>query len=157
MPESSTEEPLDRIVELLARHEETIAKLYDDFAAAYPGSRSFWEQLAKEERAHAAWIRRLRREGRTGAVRIDPAALDPAAAQRAVDEVNDRVLSFHVKPFDEPYAVAVALKIESSIVEKRMMAPYVGISAAFRRAIEEMAKRSAAHAEKILLFYRLSN
>lgn len=150
------ETPHLRIVELLARHEETIGKLYDDFARAYPGSRDFWAELAKEERAHAAWIRRLRREEIDGRVRIDASALDPAAAQRAVDEVNDRILSFHVEPFDEPFAAAVALKIESSIVERRMMAPYIGISAAFRRAVELMAERSAEHAGKIALYYRLS-
>lgn len=150
-----TEDRIRAIVDLLARHEETIGRLYDDFAAAFPGSRSFWEELAREERDHAKWIRRLRDETAAGRVRLDPAALDPAAARGAVDYVNGLVIRHSLAPFDEDHAVAAALKIESAIVERRMMAPYEGISPAFARAVEAMGERSREHAGRIALFFRL--
>jgi hypothetical protein len=40
-------------VELMARHEEVIGALYDEYSRMFPDYAEFWENLAAEEQGHA--------------------------------------------------------------------------------------------------------
>lgn len=59
------------IIEALAKNEEKLSKLYQEYAATYKDYQVFWSTLSEEELTHALWLRSLEESYRKGALPVN--------------------------------------------------------------------------------------
>ncbi len=58
------------IVDMMAKNEVKLSELYAKYAHAYPTRKEFWNELAREEVSHGAWISTLKKRIEDGSVKF---------------------------------------------------------------------------------------
>lgn len=108
-----------KLVTQLALFEQTIAELYQEYAAAFKNDRTFWENIATEEWAHEAYMRRMLSFLDKGNLFFNLQALDGKKLESLIEEIvaeRDRAKEAR-GTIDSKHAFETALSIESSIVD----------------------------------------
>ena len=137
------------VVEAMARNEEAIGRLYQEYATRFPAQKDFWSALASEEATHAAWIRGLQARMKDGTVSIskDRFKLQPV---RAFSSYLEREMASAREPGMSPInALSVALYIEESVIEQRYFEAAAADSPETKRVLADLADSTRAHLEKV--------
>ena len=137
------------IVTLLARHEETIGQLYRLFADKYEGHGQFWSELANEEYQHAEWIGRLNKRIQDGAGRVRQELFDRGAIEKSLDHINNLIDIVKSDEFSCKEALAEAMKIEESILEKKYYEIFEGNIAEIKQVQYCLEDATREHRERV--------
>lgn len=138
-----------KILDLLARHEETIGVLYKTYAKRFPEMETFWSEFAREEFLHAAWIRKLDLLIDRGTVRFEPGRFDPGTLRAAIDYLESQIELARHEPIEVASALAMGLAIEEGILERHFFRVFSGDAPQFRTVLEKLADATKDHRERM--------
>ena len=69
------------VIEMLARNEEAISRLYTAYADKFPDYKNFWSDLADEEIEHSSWLRGLSPQFQEDSIYFNEGRFKPEAIQ----------------------------------------------------------------------------
>ena len=145
------------VVSLLAKHEEAIGGLYRVFADKYEGYGQFWSELASEEDQHAEWIGRLNKRIQDGAGKVRAEMFDPQAIKQSLDHINEVMEMAKADQFSFKQALAEAINIEESILEKKYYELFEGNIAEIKQVQYCLEDATREHRERIRRAFNRNN
>ena len=137
------------IMELLAKHEETIYRLYMAYAARFPEKSRLWEELAKEQKSHAAWIRMLEKDVSDDYIDFDPEKYEKAAINSSIKFMEDKIDEARNDDFTLVNALSIALNMEKSFIERTHFDFFGGELGMMKKVFEDLKESAGGHADKI--------
>ncbi len=69
------------VIEMLARNEEALSRLYRAYADKFPDYKDFWSDLADEEIEHSNWLRGLSPKIQEDSIYFNEGRFKPGAIQ----------------------------------------------------------------------------
>lgn len=138
------------IVELLARHEEAIAKLYNLYGQRFAGHGDFWRKLAGEEIQHANMLRRLRSRIEAGEGRVVYERFKASALLESLGRINAAIEKTTKGEFDHNDAIKMAAVIEGSIIENKYFAVFEGNCAEIVQVQYYLNGAAEEHRQRVL-------
>ena len=132
-------------VEMLADAEEKIGEIYAIFAGWFPHDGAFWERLRREEAAHARWVRELLPLVVAGQVTFRESRLGTPAFALFHDYLVQHLRELKAAPLSETAALAVAVDIESTLVEKSFYDVFTSEDPESARLLALLSKSAEAH------------
>jgi len=119
----------DEIVQLLAKHEESMSRLYRAYAERFSEHEAFWTRLGDEEAQHADWLRRLLVKVRQGLGCVRQERFDVAAVQRSLARLERKIRQANEPAFSLSDALAVAIAMEKMLIEAEYFEVFEGQAA----------------------------
>lgn len=113
------------IIEQMAKNEEKLSELYAKYAHAYPTRKEFWNEIAREEVSHGAWIRTLGK-------RIEDGVVTFGSDRFNIDLLNDfykYVQQQEIRLADNMpliTALVASKEIEETLLEKKFFEVFHG-------------------------------
>jgi len=140
---------LDRTLEtleLMAKAEETVQRLYATCAVLWKGSEEFWRGLAGEERRHAKHIRSMSAILSANPGRFQSGRPFSAAALNTfISGVERNIESLKQAGVPELKALRLALDIEQAVIEAKFTEIVQTEDAGFRYLADVIVRDTAAH------------
>ena len=140
----------EKIVEMLAGHEEAIGQLYSEYARKLPQCAEFWEKLAAEEEQHAYWLRRLnKRIQQENCGYINTEKFSEELIEESLRRIKKKIEEVKSSDIELIDALMFALSVEASILENKYFEIFVGEIAEIKQVqycLEEVTKN---HRERI--------
>jgi hypothetical protein len=142
-------EAQDLLLKALAGCEATVAELYGNYATRFPEMGDFWNGLAEEEHKHAALLEEVRDELRQGVIMRGLDHFEPKQVRALVDYVRARVDEVQQGKTTKSQAVAIALSIESSIIDSRFFDFAQSNGSAFQNVAERLSHDTKEHIKMV--------
>ncbi len=142
-------EAQDRILVALTTCENRVGDLYTEYERLQPNLAELWNKLTKEERKHAELLEGVRDDLKEGELLRELNEFNLESVQHLVDYVNDRIAEARRTPPTEADAVAIALSIESSIIDARFFSFVHSNGSAFQNAASQLAHDTENHVKMI--------
>ena len=133
------------ILDKLVSNEESIAKLYRKYAAAFPILREFWSSLASEEINHASSIRNLGRQIGTLQVFMDEGRFNAIAIQTFTDYVDRELSRLNKQEITLIEALSITFYIEQSLIESKFFEVFKTDSAELQGTLTKLRDETLAH------------
>ena len=107
------------IIDALAECEEQIGALYEEFSKSVQDSRSFWENLAREENQHAALLRTLKKNLAKGSIFFNLGHFSDERLGAMTTLVNAELTLARCHNTNHARALETAVKIEDWLLESK--------------------------------------
>jgi rubrerythrin len=140
---------MNPMIEKLARHEETVSALYNEYAKRFPTHREFFSKLTKDELDHAQKIRMLGIEINNGRAVFYPTNYNAAAVDSSLTYVIQQTDIARSGDLVLINALSVALSIEKSIIDGKFFDAFKGFFADTRRIIRELSDAVNDHYREV--------
>lgn len=138
----------ERALTSLAEHEETIGGLYQAFADSFPEHAAFWSGCAQEEYRHATIIRGMQAMTAQGTVRLT-GRFNARAIQTSLGYIAQQTSMARLKKMQARQAFAVALSIESSLLENRSVELFSADTPEFQKMQRTILDETVKHRRMI--------
>jgi rubrerythrin len=145
----SIDEKKAEVIEMLASHEEAIARLYVAYSEAYPDMKDFWSGLAAEEVEHATWLRNLIPQIEEGSVYFDERRFQIQAIKTSQNYLEELKASVQKEKPPAIKALSAALDIEKALIERGYFRVAQTDSPGLKQTFENLAKSTTTHIEKV--------
>jgi hypothetical protein len=109
-----------KLLEALITCESEIGNLYGIYSRCFPDKSEFWGNLEKEERKHAELLSESRSQLDHGEIFNGLGQLTPDSTMKLIKYVRERIFEAEHETPLACYAAAVALEIESSIIDSQV-------------------------------------
>lgn len=136
---------LKKAIELLARHEEVIGKLYSKYAKLLP-EKPFWRRLAKDEGLHAQWFRLLLKNINDNVLELDQ-SYNPEAIWQSIERL--KVLCSESKNHSLTKALNLTYQIENMMIENDFLADFSIQGPEEKRILRRLLKATEKHRELV--------
>lgn len=137
------------IVELLARNEETISKVYKIFADKFPNDKQFWQILSQEELIHASWIRKLHVGIEDGKPAFNEGRFATGPIKESVDYMNGQIHEFKTQNLSSRRALSTAMEIENTPIESKFYEVYTTDSEILKQLLSSLEQAFLDHRDRI--------
>jgi hypothetical protein len=137
------------IIELLAQHEEALARLYEAYVDALPERRDLWTTMAADEAAHSRWIRDLASAVSEGSLAVGPGRYSLQSLRSSLEFVNGQVTHALSGGVSAVEALSVARDLESALIERNFYDVVEADSADVKRVWRALAESTQAHRARI--------
>ncbi|MGM0688868.1 MAG: ferritin family protein [Bacillota bacterium] len=137
------------IMDLLLKHERAISKLYSMCAEQFPELSSFWDQLADEEKKHAAVLEKLLEKVDDHTLYLNDARFKIRPLEISLEyaeEVTGQVEKGNVNLIR---ALSIAHSIEDSLFESRYFEIFKGESAFLNQHLKQLQDEAADHRDRV--------
>jgi len=108
---------IDELIQVLAKHELSIAALYETFASKLPEAKQEWLVFAEEERLHAKWVDKLYLYLKEGRIPLEGTKFTVQSVKTAIDYVEKQIQRVSKEPPDLKRFLNMAIDIEKSLLE----------------------------------------
>src|SRR3990167_11219848 len=135
-----------QIIELLATHEETLAKLYGVYMGQFP-DRAFWEHLYKDELVHASWLRTIYNLSNQKKIYIDEEIFNQAAIDTSLDYLKKLILE--ARSQTQINALGISLDIEQAMIEKKYFKVFKTDSAEVQDIMKRLETATLVHIDLV--------
>ena len=109
-----------KIILLLTQQELLIAELYRFFSSLYPDTRTFWDDLAREEMEHATWVEYFHTKAQSAEVEFQEDQIKTYTVESFVKYLQDSIAKVKEKAPTQQAAFALAAGIENSLLVKKI-------------------------------------
>jgi hypothetical protein len=133
----------------LSSLEDTIGNLYDTFAVLFPEKSEFWSAIANEERKHAKLLLSMCGLIKDGYVFYHLDHMKTEAIESYLTLAQEKLQAAKEGQISQSEAVAMALSIESSIVEAKFYEDVKSDAPEFKIIAERLASDTAKHIAQI--------
>ena len=133
------------VLDKLVSNEESVAKLYREYADAFPILREFWSSLASEEIDHASSIRSLGSHIGTLTVFMDEGRFNAIAIQTFTDYVDRELSRLNQQEIPLIEALSITLYIEQSLIESKFFEVFKTDSAELQGTLTKLRDETLAH------------
>lgn len=132
----------------LAEHEKAIGGLYQAFADVFPEHAAFWSGCAEEEFRHAAIIRNMQALVAKGTICLT-GRFNSSAIQTSLAYIAQQTSVAKSKEMHARQAYAIALNIESSLLENRYFEMFSAASPEFQKMQRTILDETVKHRRMI--------
>ncbi|MBN2120822.1 MAG: hypothetical protein JW734_07195 [Candidatus Omnitrophica bacterium] len=137
------------IIELLASHEEIIAKLYKTYAEKFPANKQFWTVLHLEELDHASWIRRLFPRIEEGVLSFNENRFKAKIIKESFEHVEELIRLVQTKELTLMQALATGIDIEQSLIESKFFEVYESDSHELKQLLLSLQEAFLEHSARL--------
>lgn len=146
-----TETERRKILDLLARHEEAVGRLYAVYAKLFPTQAEFWKQFSEEEFRHASWIRQLDLLVAKGRIGFDAGRYRTKALQTSLAFVEMQAENVQDEAITQVAALSMALSLENGLIEKGFFEVFENDSPQFSELLQKLSEATKDHRERMKL------
>jgi len=139
----------ERIVSLLREHEQAIAALYRAFGKTTSGHSRFWEEIAKEEDAHADVLKGLEELLREGKVTWNPSVWHMKDLNASLEFISAKHAEASRGRISPEQAFRAALYIEGLLVENSFFTAFDTAKPEVKREFDALREHTAAHIQRL--------
>lgn len=136
-------------IDLLIENEEAIGELYRDFARRFTDTAELWQQMAQEEKHHAALLRKLYVGILSGELSFRDQDFDMGALRQFVERVRSQHNRSRAGQLDRDEALRLALELEQSLAERGFLNCLEAHSDQVRETLDRLRSESEDHAGRI--------
>lgn len=137
---------IEKIVNLMAEHEETIGELYKQYEKRFPNF-PLWKKLVCEEHRHAAWIRTFLNQTNFSSLSINSRAFPERKIQKSIDSLKNQIKRAHR---DSLYgALKNSFRIETMILEQKNLKIFTTRNDRIAKRLDDLTKATEHHAESV--------
>lgn len=140
---------MNEILEMMAKNEEGIARLYGLYAERMPEHSSLWTELAGEEMQHASWIRAFNEGVGEGSLVLDEKRFPREALQTYAEYLNINLAKARQVGEDIAQYFVTALYIEESLIEAKFFQVIDTGSKDFDKLVLRLKLATLEHIERL--------
>jgi len=148
----SNEFPVHDEIELVAKHEETLGRLYDTYSSIFPEHREFWIGIADEESGHAAWVRGFRSRCMEGSCKVKEGRFRIKAIESSMNFMNKQMQAALSGSVNILTAAATASDIEHALLDKDFFEVYDTDDEDLKNTLDFLRLETEKHARKVADF-----
>lgn len=137
-----------KITALMVRQKLLVAQLYDIFSDTFPKYATFWHELAKEEKKHATWIKKLCQAEEKCMVTFNEGKIRTYTMNTYIDYMENIIKQAKNGKFDMKMAAAITLHIEMSLIEKNFITHFQIIDPDCKGIIIMLERETKKHIKK---------
>ncbi|MDQ5987737.1 MAG: hypothetical protein CSYNP_03482 [Syntrophus sp. SKADARSKE-3] len=134
-----------KILDLFEAHEMLMYDLYSLFAEKYPDYEDFWHGIAEEEKVHARWVRTIREKSATGELAITADDISISAIEASLKNLKQQISEFYAQNHSVDRAFALAMRVESSVTERKIYDIVNTDSAAVKDLFQNLVEKTRMH------------
>lgn len=134
---------------MMATNEELIGRLYRQYAAKFPTYSDFWNNLAKEEDAHASWLINLQQQADAGLLSIDDKRFNESAIKRFSEYLQIELDRSQKEQFSQVAALSMALYIEEALIERKYFEVLGADCPDLKKTLDSLEVETELHLRKV--------
>lgn len=138
-----------KTIELMHRQEILLARLYDIFSAKFYEYGAFWNDLAKEERKHAEWIKKLYQAEKKDLVAFKESKINISTMNTYIDHVENIIKRAQNDEVDLKLAAIYTLDLEKSLIEKNVFAHFQANEPKVKGIMTRLESETRKHVKKV--------
>jgi len=138
----------EHALNLLAEHEKAIGDLYQRFADRFPEYASLWSGCAQEEFRHVEIVRNMQAMAAQGLI-SHTGRFNAAAIQTSLSYIADQTNMAQGGELRDRQALAIALNIESSLLENRYFEMFGATAPEFQKMQRTLLEETVKHRRMI--------
>ncbi|MEI8138357.1 MAG: hypothetical protein WCI03_00660 [bacterium] len=138
-----------KIINNLITCELLIADLYSEFGRTNQEMSEFWQDLALEEKEHAAQLTSVVHLQGKGLIFQDIGRFDTVAMAPLMDMVKKELESARLTPPSPIHALSVALDVETSLIDSHFYEIVKADSPEYQAIARELGADTKQHVEKV--------
>lgn len=142
------------MAEMLERYEIGLAHLYETFAKKVPEHKTFWDEIASEERTHAFLVRNFRSMMESGELEHGPRPFDATLVHKNLESLSKRMDHARRNPLSMADALEAAIEMENNMIERRVFESMDDDSAELKKVLEALMEGTREHYSKVKEMYR---
>ena len=137
------------ILGLLSQNEAKIAALYTLFSETFPAQERFWKKLAAEEEQHAAALDKLDQRYRDDSLCLECSPYSRKIIDYVSDFIDSCLKEARSEKIDEAGALAMSLRLEQSMVEKKCFEIIIPNQVEIEIVLERLNRETREHAHSL--------
>ena len=136
---------IDVIINLMARNEEMISRIYKAFSVKFPELGKFWSQLSIEEKGHADILRALGKKVGEGKLSINSQKINANQILGMLETNESLANQVEQKRIKPEKALNIAFEIEESMLEKNIFDVFSGDAPDIQHDFELLREHTKQH------------
>ena len=137
------------VIEMLARNEEAISRLYTAYADKFPDYKNFWSDLADEEIEHSSWLRGLFPQFQEDSIYFNEGRFKPGAIQTFLNYLERELAKAREQEMLLINALSTALYIEEALIERKFFEVIEGDSAEVKHVLLDLDVATLNHIDRV--------
>jgi len=134
------------VIELMAKHEESIAGLYSAFAEKFPEC-ELWPYLYGEELKHSEWLRSILENVYEGSVKFTDYHLTDRSLNISIRNLEANTEKSKDGQFDLEEAMKIAFTLENSLIEDHYLDYFSSESEGISKVLKDLKDDTRKHRE----------
>jgi hypothetical protein len=135
----------EKVIELLAKHEEAIGRLYAEYADKFPEQHAIWVKLSDEEHQHAEWLRGLDPAIKKGSVTFGKGRFDVDSIDKSLAWVTFQTGKAERGDISMDEALMVAMDLENALIENKCFEVFEEDPPEFKKVLRLLADATEKH------------
>lgn len=141
--------PMHAVINALAKHEECVSELYQQYALRFPEMEGFWTLLAAEEMSHADVVQYLLQKIEEGAAHSTAHHLKLDVIRRSCDYIQEEIHRAKNTPITRINALSIALSLEQAIIERKFFEAFAEDSAEVAQILATLREGATEHLRRV--------
>lgn len=141
--------PTEKIINLLASHENELYELYILYSTKYPNYKKFWLHIAQEEANHHRMLQSLLKLWKDGKVAIYPNRFKTEQLKDSISLINSYKKQSSMKELGINQAFHNTLRLESGMIENKFFTYFEADSPKVKELLEKIKVDTERHKEQI--------
>ncbi len=141
---------IDELIQVLEKHELSIAALYETFASELPEAKQEWLVFAGEERLHAKWVDKLHLYLKEGRIPLESTKFTVQSVKTAIDYVEKQIERVSKEPPDIKRFLNMAIDIEKSLLETAFFRLFKLTAPEAQRIRTRLEEATKEHMKKLI-------
>ncbi len=134
------------VIELMAKHEESIAGLYSVFAEKFPEC-ELWPYLYGEELKHSEWLRSILNNVYEGSVKFTDYHLTNRSLNISIRNLESNKEKAKNGQFDLEEALTIAFTMENSLIEDHYLDYFSSDIEGIAKVLDDLKEDTRKHRE----------
>ena len=140
------------IIAVLSELERNVGRLYEAYGFQFPEHRSFWQNLANEEKEHAIWLEKLGNYVRQGQAVLNEKRFNIFAARSFLNYLKSELDKAARQEITIINAAAIALYLEESIMEHNYYEVISGDAPELQKTFDYLTTATSVHIKRVKEF-----
>ena len=136
-------------LELMAKNEEAVGKLYKAYAKNFPEDRIFWIQIAMDEDKHAYLIRSFAGLAEKSPTTVDHERFTKEAILAFTKFLDEEIARLQKEQITPMTALSVAFHIEKSLIESQCFEVFQTESIEMKKMLKTLKDETQRHLKKV--------
>jgi len=140
------------IFKLMIKQESLMAKLYTLFAEQFPEHGEVWNELVKEEKKHAGWLKQLYEAEEKGIVLFDEGKVKTYTMKAYIEYLEQIIVRAENNELTLAQAITYTLDFERSLIEKNIFTHFDSTSEKAKSVLKRLTVDIESHIKRVRLF-----
>ncbi|GAB4114257.1 MAG: hypothetical protein Kow00103_07670 [Candidatus Caldatribacteriota bacterium] len=139
-----------KIIDLLAKHERLISKLYTEYSQRFPLKRDFWLRVAREEVEHAEWLEKLKSKLEEKKLYFREGRFNEEAIHTSLDYLKGQMVKVQGEGITLKNALSIARDIENGLIEKKFFEVFEPDCQEIKQVFKDLSLATREHYNRIV-------